>query len=183
MQGIEGVLPFFMKGFASDNGSEFLNQDMESYLTQRPRRVHWTRRRPYKKNDAAHVEQKNWTHVRELFGYDRFDNIHLRVQTDNIYKNYWNQMQNFFIPVFKLHSKERVGGKVKKIYDTPQTPYQRLIAGGYLGADQVTSLKKRMALMNPVQLKNELDFKLRELWETAEKHRFRMSYLNPSSKS
>jgi hypothetical protein len=182
MRDIEEGLPFFMKGFSSDNGSEFLNQDMESYLIHRQRRVHWTRRRPYKKNDAAHVEQKNWTHVRELFGYDRFDNIHLRVQMDNIYKDYWNQMQNFFIPVFKLHSKERVGGKVKKVYDTPQTPYHRLINGGYLGADQVTSLKRRMSLLNPVKLKNDLDLKLREFWETAEKHRVRMSYLN-SSKS
>lgn len=177
MRDIEGTLPFFMKGFSSDNGSEFLNQEMESYLLKRDRRVHWTRRRPYKKNDAAHVEQKNWTHVRELFGYDRFDNIHLRLQMDLIYKEYWNVLQNFFIPVFKLQSKSRTGGKVKKIYDNPRTPYQRLLAGGYLGNDQIVSLKNRMENVNPITLKKEMEIRLKEFWETAEKHRVRMSYL------
>jgi hypothetical protein len=180
---VEITLPFFMKGFASDNGTEFLNSDLEAYLKEGPRKVMWTRRRPYKKNDAAHVEQKNWTHVRELFGYDRFDNIYLRLRMDDIYKNYWNQLQNFFIPVFKLYSKERIGGKIKKVYDKPQTPYQRLIHGGYLGSDQVISLKRRMEKLNPVELKNNLDLKLKEFWETAEKHRVRMSYLSSNSNS
>jgi hypothetical protein len=180
---VEMTLPFFMKGFASDNGSEFLNSDLEGYLTERNRKVHWTRRRPYKKNDAAHVEQKNWTHVRELFGYDRFDNIHLKIMMDEIYKNYWNQLQNFFIPVFKLYSKERIGGKIKKVYDKPQTPYQRLISGGYLGGDQVVSLKRRMESLNPVKLKEQLDQNLKIFWITAEKSRVRMGYLNPKSNS
>ena len=156
---------------------------MEEYLTKRPRRCHWTRRRPYKKNDAAHVEQKNWTHVRELFGYDRFDNIYLRNQMDVIYRENWNQIQNFFIPTFKLKSKERIGGKLKKIYEAPQTPYQRLIRGGYLGADQVKVLKRRMESLNPVELGKELEKRLKEFWETAEKNRVRMSYLNSSSNS
>lgn len=182
MKDIEETLPFYMKGFASDNGSEFLNQEMENYLLERKRKVKWTRRRPYKKNDAAHVEQKNWTHVRELFAYDRFDNIHLRNQMDVIYKHYWNVLQNFFIPVFKLYSKERVGGKIKKVYDNPQSPYQRLITGGYIEEMQAYNLKKRMETLNPVTLKKELEKKLQEFWETAEKHRVRMSYLN-SSKS
>lgn len=180
MKEIEEVLPFYMKGFASDNGSEFLNQEMENYLLERKRKVKWTRRRPYKKNDAAHVEQKNWTHVRELFAYDRFDNIHLRNQMNTIYKDYWNTLQNFFIPVFKLYSKERVGGKIRKVYDTPQTPYQRLLTGGYIEEMQSNRLKKRMETLNPVTLKKELEKKLQEFWETAEKHRVRMGYLNSS---
>ncbi len=178
---VEESLPFYLKSFSSDNGSEFLNAQLEKYLVERKRKVHWARRRPYKKNDAAHVEQKNWTHVRELFGYDRFDNIHLRTQMDDIYKNYWNQLLNFFIPVFKLHSKERIGGKIKKVYDTPQTPYQRLMSGGYIEEIQAYNLKKRIELLNPVHLKKELDIKLKEFWETAEKHRVRMSYLNSQS--
>lgn len=175
---IETTLPFYLKSFSSDNGTEFLNAEMEKYLTDRKRKVHWSRRRPYKKNDAAHVEQKNWTHVRELFGYDRFDNIHLKNQMDEIYKNYWNQLLNFFIPVFKLYSKERIGGKIKKVYDTPQTPYQRLVSGGYIEEIQAYSLKKRMETLNPVELKKQLDLKLKVFWETAEKHRVRMSFLN-----
>ncbi len=180
---VESSLPFYLKSFSSDNGVEFLNAQLEKYLTEgRKRKVHWARRRPYKKNDAAHVEQKNWTHVRELFGYDRFDNIHLRTQMDDIYKNYWNVLQNFFIPVFKLYSKERVGGKVKKVYDTPQTPYQRLMSGGYIEEMQAYNLKKRMETINPVMLKKELENKLKIFWATAEKHRVRMNYANSSSK-
>ena len=179
---VEQSLPFYLKSFSSDNGSEFLNANLEKYLTEdRKRKIHWARRRPYKKNDAAHVEQKNWTHVRELFGYDRFDNIHLRLQMDDIYKNYWNQLQNFFIPVFKLYSKERIGGKVKKVYDKPQTPYQRLMAGGYIEEIQAYNLKKKMEALNPVKLKLELEMKLKLFWKTAEKHRVRMATLNPTN--
>jgi hypothetical protein len=183
MKDIELNLPFYIKSFSSDNGSEFLNYEMENYLTNRKRKVHWARRRPYKKNDAAHVEQKNWTHVRELFGYDRFENIYLRNQMDQIYKDYWNVLQNYFIPVFKLHSKERIGGKVKKVYDQPQTPYQRLITAGYIEEMQVYNLKKKMETLNPVELKKEMEKKLKEFWETAEKHRVRMKYLNNPSNS
>lgn len=183
MKDIELNLPFYIKSFSSDNGSEFLNYEMESYLTARKRKIHWARRRPYKKNDAAHVEQKNWTHVRELFGYDRFENIYLRNQMDQIYKDYWNVLQNYFIPVFKLYSKERIGGKVKKVYDQPQTPYQRLITGGYIEEVQAHNLKKKMETLNPVELKKEMEKKLKEFWETAEKHRVRMKYLNHPSNS
>jgi hypothetical protein len=183
LKDIESELPFLIKSFSSDNGSEFLNYEMENYLTQRKPKIHWSRRRPYKKNDAAHVEQKNWTHVRELFGYDRFDNVLLRKQMDAIYKKYWNVIQNYFIPVFKLYSKERIGGKIKKVYDLPQTPYQRLISGGYLDKQQVFNLKKKMESINPVSLKNELDKMLKIFWEFAEKHRVRMKYINTNSNS
>lgn len=177
---VEESLPFYMKGFASDNGSEFLNVDLEKYLLERKKKVHWVRRRPYKKNDAAHVEQKNWTHVRELFGYDRFENIYLRNMMDDIYKNYWNPLQNYFIPVFKLYSKERIGGKVKKVYDIPQSPYQRLMTGGYIEEIQAYNLKKKMELLNPIQLKNELEQKLKIFWEAAEKHRVRINAFGSS---
>ena len=74
---------------------------------------------------------------------------------DQIYKDYWNVLQNYFIPVFKLYSKERVGGKVKKVYDQPQTPYQRLITGGYIEEVQAYNLKKKMEALNPVELKKK----------------------------
>lgn len=183
MKDIELNLPFYIKSFSSDNGSEFLNYEIENYLTNRKRKIHWARRRPYKKNDAAHVEQKNWTHVRELFGYDRFENINLRNQMEQIYKDYWNVLQNYFIPVFKLHSKDRIGGKIKKVYDQPQTPYQRLVTGGYIEEIQAYNLRKKMETLNPVELKREMEKKLKEFWETAEKHRVRMKYLNNPSNS
>jgi hypothetical protein len=70
---VEEDLPFALKGFDSDNGSEFLNGVLEAWLSGR--KVHWTRSRPYKKNDQAHVEQKNFTHVRQLLGYGRIGEI------------------------------------------------------------------------------------------------------------
>jgi len=170
---IESELPFHIKSFASDNGSEFLNAQMQRYLTEREKKVHWTRRRPYKKNDAAHVEQKNWTHVRELFGYDRFENIFLRQKMDEIYFEFWNPLQNFFIPVFKLYSKERVGGRIKKIYDEPQSPYQRLLKSGHLTKYQEVQIKTKFSALNPVELRKKLDQKLKEFWEIAEKSRVR----------
>ncbi len=101
IRSIERALPFKIKGFASDNGNEFLNHDLHSYFNDRRDKVNFVRRRPYKKNDNAHVEQKNWTHVRELFGYSRFHKkSHIQMMNE-IYKNLWNPLWNFFTPVMK----------------------------------------------------------------------------------
>lgn len=103
---IEEELPFKLKGFASDNGSEFLNDEVYSYFRKRKLDpVNFVRRRPYKKNDNAHVEQKNFTHVREVFGYERFDRKDLEILMSEIYRVYWNPLNNFFTPVMKLKKK------------------------------------------------------------------------------
>ena len=102
---IEEALPFKVLGFATDNGNEFLNHDLHSYFFNRKNRVEFVRRRPYKKNDNAHVEQKNWTHVRELFGYERFDAESQVEFMNDIYKRLWNPLWNYFTPVMKLISK------------------------------------------------------------------------------
>jgi hypothetical protein len=105
IRSVERNLPFYIKGFASDNGNEFLNHDLHSYFTDRKNQVNFVRRRPYKKNDNAHVEQKNWTHVRELFGYNRFTKkTHIQMMND-IYKKLWNPLWNYFTPVMKLENK------------------------------------------------------------------------------
>ena len=97
------------------------------YLLTRERAVKWTRSRPYKKNDQAHVEQKNFTHVRQLLGYGRYGEIELKALVDDLYENAWLPLRNHFTPVMKLVEKTRVGSKVKKKYDKPRTPYQRLL--------------------------------------------------------
>lgn len=168
---IESKLPFAMKGFASDNGSEFLNQDLYRYLKKRKEPVDFVRRRPYKKNDNAHVEQKNFTHVRSLFGYWRYEDPELVQKMNEIYQAYWNPLWNYFTPCLKLKSKTRVGGKIKKEYDTPRTPAQRLLDYEGLTSWQATYIKDQLRSRNPFWLKQQLDIKLKEFFELADKKR------------
>lgn len=165
---IEEALPFTVLGFATDNGNEFLNHDLHSYFFNRKNRVEFVRRRPYKKNDNAHVEQKNWTHVRELFGYERFDAESQVEFMNDIYKRLWNPLWNFFTPVMKLKSKTRVGGKIIKTYDEPTTPYYRLLKSNMLSEEQVTRLQAQFKKLNPFELKKELDEKLKWFFRIAE---------------
>lgn len=168
IKSIEESLPFTVLGFATDNGNEFLNHDLHSYFFNRKNRVEFVRRRPYKKNDNAHVEQKNWTHVRELFGYDRFDAESQVEFMNDIYKRLWNPLWNFFTPVMKLKSKTRVGGKIIKTYDEPTTPYYRLLKSNMLSEEQVTKLQTQFKKLNPFELKKELDEKLKWFFRIAE---------------
>ena len=139
IQDIRRGLPFKMKGFACDNGSEFINFELNKYLRDHKKGyVKFVRRRPYKKNDACHVEQKNDTHVRRLFGYERLSHPELVDLRSDIYEHYWNPLQNYFMPALKLKRKVRIGGRVKKIYDEPKPPYQRLME-----SDGLTPLQKQ----------------------------------------
>lgn len=165
---IEEALPFNVLGFATDNGNEFLNHDLHSYFFDRKNRVEFVRRRPYKKNDNAHVEQKNWTHVRELFGYDRFDAESQVEFMNDIYKRLWNPLWNFFTPTMKLQSKMRVGGRIVKVYDEPITPYQRLVNSNMLSEEQLSKLQAQFKKLNPFELKRELDEKLKWFFRIAE---------------
>ena len=101
---IEQSLPFAILGFDCDNGSEFLNWHLIRYFSnqENQQRIQLTRSRPYHSNDNAHVEQKNWTHVRQLFGYDRFDNQHIVSLMNDLYVNEISMMNNYFLPNFKL---------------------------------------------------------------------------------
>lgn len=169
IKAIEKSLPFTLLGFASDNGSEFLNDEVFTYFRKRKEgRIEFVRRRAYKKNDNAHVEQKNNTHVRELFGYDRFDTYDLNVLMNEIYQAYWNPLWNFFTPVMKLEKKEREGAKVKKKYDEPKTPYQRLIECENLPLTKKRKLIEQAKLKNPFHLKAELDRRLKIFFKIVE---------------
>jgi hypothetical protein len=158
---LEKRLPFNLLGCAVDNGSEFMNQYLAKYFFDRPVPIDFVRRRPYKKNDNAHVEQKNFTHVRQLFGYERLDEFELSVMMDEIYQVYWNPLNNYFIPVQKLISKERHGSKIKKKYDNPKTPCQRLLDSDKVSADVKRQLKHNQKYKNPFFLKRELEKKLK----------------------
>jgi hypothetical protein len=167
---IEGNLPFPMRGFDCDNGSEFLNYHLHSYFTQRPTNpVTFTRSRPYRKNDNAHVEQKNWSHVRQLLGYDRFDKPQLVDLLNDLYKNEWSRYNNFFCPSMKLISKKRVKSKYIKKYDTPKTPYQRLIASAHVSPEAKQKLTDTFQLLNPFTLKKQIEAKLKIIFTALQK--------------
>lgn len=165
---IEKNLPFTLVGFASDNGTEFINEELYNYLKDREAPVNMVKRRPYKKNDSAHVEQKNWTHVRELFGYQRYENKELVALMNEIYKAYWNPLQNYFTPVLKLKEKIRIGGKIKKKYDIPLTPCDRLLNSNYLPKKEKENLDREFKAKNPFTLKKLMDEKLKEFFKLAD---------------
>lgn len=168
---IENRLPFSLVGVASDNGSEFLNDEFYRWLNERDAPVNFVRRRPYKKNDNAHVEQKNWTHVRQLFGYERFDDPDLVPVMNEIYQAYWCPLWNLYTPVLKLKAKERIGGRVRKHYDEPRTPAQRLLASPLVPNVDKSRIKDMLSSKNPIDLKRRLDQRLKEFFEMVDKKR------------
>ena len=105
-----------MKNFHTDNGREFLNWALYEHLTGREDRLPFTRSRAYRKNDNAHCEQKNWTHVRQLFGHDRFEHPELVPLMNDLYAQEWSQFTNHFKPTFKLLKRDKQGGQTKRIY-------------------------------------------------------------------
>jgi hypothetical protein len=162
---IEAILPFDILGFDSDNGGEFINHALYDYFTKRPVPVMFTRSRPYQKNDNAHVEQKNWTHVRNLFGYDRLDNYLVVEMMNDLYRKEWSLYQNHFIPTMKLLSKQRIGSKYKKKYELPQTPYQRVIESPFVDDATKEKLKATHEMLNPFTLKREIERKLKDIFD------------------
>ena len=162
---IEAKLPFELLGFDCDNGSEFLNHHLWSYFVDRPKPVQFTRSRPYKKNDNAHVEQKNWTHVRQLLGYDRFENPQVVDRINDLYAQEWQAYQNFFCPSVKLLEKKRIGSKYRRRYDQPQTPYQRLLASQVLQPLQRQQLIESFEKLNPFKLKKTIERKLKAIFD------------------
>lgn len=161
VKAIEQTLPFKIKGFASDNGNEFLNNDLWTYFANRKDKVEFVRRRAYKKNDNAHVEQKNWTHVRQLLGYDRLDTQWDVDYINDLYENYWLVLWNYFTPVMKLKSKTRVGGRIVKVHDEPKTPFHRLLESENLSQEEKQALLARVEYINPFRVRQELEKKLK----------------------
>ncbi|KGJ89811.1 integrase catalytic domain-containing protein [Thalassotalea sp. ND16A] len=162
---IEKALPFPLKGFDCDNGSEFLNYHLLRYFQEHPRLIQFTRSRPYKKNDNAHVEQKNWTHVRQLFGYDRFEDKVLVSKMNNLYAKEWSLFQNYFCPTMKLKEKIRENSRYLKKYYKPQTPYQRLLDSKSINRATKNKLKTQYQQLDPFQLKTKIERKLKVIFK------------------
>ncbi|MBF0360708.1 MAG: hypothetical protein HQK49_06840 [Oligoflexia bacterium] len=158
LESIQKEIPFKLIAINTDSNVPVFNHFKKE-------KVVFTRSRPYKKNDNCYVredtrEQKNYTHVRELFGYQRIDHLELKEIMNDIYINYWNPLQNYFLPTFKLKEKIIVGAKIKKSYGKPQTPYKRLMESVNLTEEDKEQLSLTKKRYNPFTLKKELEKKL-----------------------
>jgi len=158
-------LPFPLLGLDSDNGSEFINHHLYSYCQRE--KITFTRSRAYKKNDGCHVEQKNWSVVRRLVGYDRYNSQAALEALNRVY-DLTRLYVNFFQPVMKLVSKSRHGAKVHKVYDRARTPYQRLLEAGVLTQAKRQELAATYYGLNPVLLLRQINDNLEYLWMLAE---------------
>ena len=160
---VEERLPFALLGFDSDNGGEFLNHHLWSYMRERKAAVEFTRSRPYHSDDNAHVEQKNWTWARQLLGYGRLEDPELVGPISALYREVWAPWQNFFLPCLKLEQKWRQGSHWHKRYEVPKTAYDRLCAPGMLPLKQRRQLRERYTSLDPFALKDELEKKLKQI--------------------
>lgn len=159
---IRSRLPFSIHSFHSDGGSEFINHLLYEYLKNPKDFVTQTHGRAYKKNDQARVEQRNWTHVRQIFGYERISEQAVVDMMNDIYRNEWRLLNNYFTAARKQTSKIRVASKFKRTFDTPKTPYQRVLDDVSISEVEKTKLRETYAMLNPFELKKSLDKKMKD---------------------
>lgn len=161
LRGIRDRLPFALLGLDPDNGSEFINWQLFHYCGQE--RIDFTRGRPMRANDNAHIEQKNWTHVRKIVGYQRLETQAAADHLNALYRGSLRAYMNCFQPVMKLVKKERIGGHLKRHYDVPKTPYQRVLDSPDVSAETKTTLRTWYATLNPAALKRDIERRLIQL--------------------
>lgn len=165
LKNIRKNLPFDLLGIDGDNGGEIINYQMLKYCTEE--KLLYTRSRPNRKNDNAYIEQKNRTHVRQLVGYGRYDTLSQLELLNNLYRDEYRLFTNFFRPVMKIQSKEKINNSLcRKKYDQAQTPYQRLLNCEQLPQEQKDRLTKLYLSLNPVQLKKTINEKIAKLKAT-----------------
>lgn len=155
-------LPIAIVALYFDSGSEFFNYEMERKFGEKMILQH---SRPQKKNDQAHVEQKNDTHVRKLLGYERYEALDVIEAINDLYENEWSILNNYFMPQMKLNEKIRVKSKLKKKYDLPKTPLERLIESKTLSSEKEEELLRKRDSYNPVELRKIVDRKLKSIKE------------------
>lgn len=146
-------LPIPLQGIDTDNGSEFINHHLVRYCAAHG--ITFTRSRPYRKNDTCYVEQKNGQVVRRAVGYWRYDTARELAALNALYRTLC-LLVNFFYPSMKLVRKTRTGSKVRRSYDAPQTPYQRMLRSEAVSEAVKTRLREQYAELHPVALKQEL---------------------------
>ena len=166
---IQARLPFPILELHPDNDAAFFNNFLMRFWGDQVSSPAFSRSRPYKKNDNAHIEQKNYTHVRQILGYVRYDTPEAVDAINALYHNELRVFQNYFQPSVKLQKKIRIGSKVKKIYDAPQTPYQRLAKSGKADLKKLQAFKTGAQAWNPFQLSEIIEQKLSRIYALASK--------------
>jgi hypothetical protein len=159
-------IPFPLLGIDSDNGGEFINDCLYTYCKKH--KIQFTRGRSYKKNDNAHVEQKNWTHVRQLLGYVRYDTQEAVDAMNDLYRTDLRWFQNFFQPSVKLLKKIHIGSKIKRVYRPPQAALDRVLKCKNIRRDKAEALRELRSHMNPFHLSESVDKKIQALYQLAQ---------------
>jgi len=165
IQEVESALPFALRGVDCDNGSEFINWNLRAWC--QAKNIQLTRGRPYKKDDNAHIEQKNWTHVRKLLGWDRYDSGAAVEALNDLYRQELRWLLNLYLPSVKMVKKTRVGSKLRRVYDAPQTPLERVARSGYAEPSRLAELTKLQSRLDPFELARSIDRKLKRIYELA----------------
>ena len=155
---VRKLLPFDLKGIDSDNGSEFINHQLVKYCNKE--NIAFTRSRPYMSKDNAHIEQKNWTLVRQVLGYHRFDTHEQLHRLNDLYDNELRLFINFFQPTMKLVEKMKIGSRYKRKYDTPKTPYQRVMLCPDIPQIYKDNLTSLYLSLDPISLKRSIKKKV-----------------------
>jgi len=158
-------LPFPVKGIDSDNGGEFINAHLKRFCEARA--IQFTRGRPYKKDDNAHIEQKNWTHVRKVLGWERYDSPRALAALNAFYAGPWRTMMNLFQPCVKLQKKVRKGSRLIRKYDPARTPLDRLQGCNPKPSALVSALQVQRAACDPFGLAKTIDRQIEAIWDLA----------------
>jgi hypothetical protein len=166
LEEIGQALPFPLRGIDSDNGSEFINAHLYGYC--RSRAIQFTRGRPYKKDDNAHIEQKNWTHVRRLLGYARYDSRRALQAINDLYAHELPLFRNLFLPSVKLVRKVRVGSRTRRIYGKPQTPFERVCASPACDPERIATLQRQQQELDPFALSRAIQAKLEHIFQLSQ---------------
>ena len=162
---IREALPYSLLGIDSDNGSEFINAHLFRYCGDH--KIQFTRGRPYKKDDNAHIEQKNWTHVRKLLGYVRYESPAALEAINRLYSHELRLLQNLFLPSVKLVRKERVGSRTRRRYDGPRTPFERLLDCPAAHSGKLAQLRALRDRLDPFALSEAIDRQLERIYALA----------------
>lgn len=163
VQRIRERLPFELLGIDSDNDGSFINHQMYRYCLEEE--IMFTRSRPYRKNDNAHIEQKNWTCVRKVFGYMRIDTEEQVVKMNELFRGPLRLYINFFLPSMRCIEKKRIGSKVVKTYDRARTPYKRVLESQGISEKTKDGLRTLYNQLNPVVLKREIDRLIQQIFD------------------
>lgn len=157
MQTIQRRLPFPLLGLDPDNGSEFINWHLKNWCDTQTPPIELTRSRPYKKNDNAHIEQKNGAIIRQFIGYRRIDTPEQVELLNQLYAGPLRLYINFFQPSMKCIAKKRIGSRYQRSYDTPKTPYKRILELKSIDQEVKNQLSAIYGTLNPLILKQEID--------------------------